>query len=111
MEYLLLHQSRSGVRVGVDIFSPESELESLKICRLRSPGHIVRLSSLNLAKGPESSMTQPKHLTPRQTTLLSSRAALHVLSDTDTRFTFKVDLTDGFFQLPVHKSLSPFLGV
>ena len=42
MEYLLLGRRRSGVGagVGVDIFRPESELESesLKICRLRSPG-------------------------------------------------------------------------
>ena len=43
MENTLLGRSRSGVGVGVgvDIFRPESELESesLKIRRLRSPGH------------------------------------------------------------------------
>ena len=41
MEYCLLGQSRSGVgvEVGVDIFMPESDSESLKVRRLRSPGH------------------------------------------------------------------------
>ena len=40
MEYLLLGRSRSGVRVGagVDIFSPESEYDLLKIRGLRGPG-------------------------------------------------------------------------
>ena len=39
MEYLWFGRSRSGVGagVGVDIFKPESESESLEICRLRSP--------------------------------------------------------------------------
>ena len=47
MEYLLLARSRSGVGVGVgvDIFRPESEseLESLKIPRLRSPAAQYRV--------------------------------------------------------------------
>ena len=40
MACLLLGRSRSGVgvRVGVDIFMPESEVETLKLRRLRSPG-------------------------------------------------------------------------
>ena len=51
------------------------------------------------------------HPAPGQNHITPSRMALDVLPDTNARFSLKVDLTDGFFRLPVHKSLSPFLGV
>ena len=54
IEYLLIGRSRSGVRlgIGVGIVRPESESESLKIRRLRSPGSKLTryLVSLNTSQ-------------------------------------------------------------
>ena len=60
MELFLIGQSRSGVgaRVWVDIFRPgsESELESLKICRLHSPGFKASATSRISSDGPTSGL-------------------------------------------------------
>ena len=37
--------------------------------------------------------------------------SLDLLGDSDARFAIKIDLADGFFQIPVHPGLQPFLGV
>ena len=37
--------------------------------------------------------------------------SLDLLGDSDARFAIKIDLADGFFQIPIHKGLQPFLGV